>query len=596
MPGLGYSLDSEELFVAFNGLITKYGLSLRINDNAFAPTGLWALDVEHDEQGGFVGCGFYNGSISYYFSDNVLLSNMDFSALSLVCHNGVSDFDCLRSWGLDVKEEQLIWDTALFAHIGDSSRKSYGLKPLSSEILQITYPSYDDIVGKRTKKQTKERKTLDKWPVELVAMYCSMDCYATWKLYKQQFDKICTNGVIFGDNKYRCYFEQIEKPVSFILSQMENRGVCVDLKYLSELKISLEAQKAPIEMEIKNELGHINLNSPKQLLEALNAKEIYPTFKGKPSTDKRALSSLAGSPIVSRLLSYSEIDTLLSSFVRPYCERSQAIVHPWFNQCGTRTGRLSCSNPNLLQIPRKTENGKKVRRMFVPRPGMLMGDCDFGQIEPRVMAHLSKDPVLCQMFNDGTDFHDFTSRRLGISRDRAKVLNLSVSYLATGFSVGTQLGLSFEEAEKEIEKWWSLFPTLRRWIEDLIRTSEQSEFCTTLMGRRIRVEGLNDRWNFYDKKTKRIVFPKRDAARKQLINNITQGSAAEIMKMAMIGINAAAPQLGLLVQVYDELLFESPDIDADMCVVEACMLAAGKDLDVPLTVDCHTGESWAECK
>lgn len=387
------------------------------------------------------------------------------------------------------------------------------------------------------------------------------------------------------------YFLELERPTAFVLSTMENRGICVDLEYLRILKTSLEKQKLPIEEEIKNQLGAINLNSPRQLLEALNAKEIYPTFKGKPSTDKRALSPLRD-PIVQLLLSYGELETLLSSFVNPYLERNASIVHPWFNQCGTRTGRLSCSNPNLLQIPKRTENGKRVRRMFKARPGMLLGDCDFGQIEPRVMAHLSEDPILYKMFNDGIDFHEFTAERLDISRDKAKVLNLSVGYRATKYSVQRQLGGSLEEAQAEIDKWWALFPSLRRWQDKLIFDVKRSQFCTTLLGRRIRVDNLSE-GNLW----------KRESAERQLINNITQGSAAEIMKMAMIKIDKemchgafqAATRFGLLVQVYDELLFEADSRDIKMVTENVThLMEQAIPLDVPLTVDSATGLNWAE--
>ena len=365
---------------------------------------------------------------------------------------------------------------------------------------------------------------------------------------------------------------------------MSNRGICVDLGYLESLKQLLEEQKAPIEAEIKNSLGSINLNSPKQLLEALNEKGIYPVFKGKPSTDKRALAYKANEPIIGKLLEYSQTDTLLTSFVYPYLERNQQIVHPFYNQCGTRTGRLSCSNPNLLQIPKHTENGTKVRKMFIPRPAMAFGDCDFGQIEPRVLAHLSKDPVMCQMFNDGVDFHSFTAERLRIIRDKAKVLNLSVGYRATFKSVSQQLRCSDEEAQQQINSWWGLFPTLRRWQESLIFESKRSGFCTTLLGRRIKVEDLShgNQW-------------RREGAERQLINNIAQGSAAEIMKLAMIGIvnYSKTTPIGLLVQIYDELLFESQYIEQDLNFVVHHMKNAIK-LDIPLIVDCKTGPNWGE--
>lgn len=383
------------------------------------------------------------------------------------------------------------------------------------------------------------------------------------------------------------YFINLERPVSHIFNDMTNRGVRVDLAYLEQLKEQLEEQQKPIKEAILNELGAINLNSPRQLLGALNEKGIYPSLKGKPSTDKRALGSLSqGCDLVQRLLDFSELETLLSSFVAPYLERGQEYVHPFFNQVGTRTGRPSCSNPNLLQIPRRTENGKLVRRMFIPRDGMVMGDCDFGQIEPRVLAHLSKDPALCQLFIEGTDFHAYTASRLGIDRERAKVLNLSVGYRATFKSVSAQLRCSNEEAQTQINSWWSLFPVLRRWQDSLIFESKRSGYCTTLLGRRIRVDDLShgNSW-------------RREGAERQLINNITQGSAAEIMKMAMIKINQSKqyhPQFGLLVQVYDELLWESPDHEEDAKSVQWHMENAVK-LAVPLTVECKIGDNWAEC-
>lgn len=379
-------------------------------------------------------------------------------------------------------------------------------------------------------------------------------------------------------------YEKIEKPCSAIFQTMSNRGIRVDLPYVQGLKTMLEEQKAPIEAEIKNELGTINLNSPKQLLGALNAKGITPYLKGKPSTDKRALERFRDTPIVSRLLNYSQLDTLLSSFVYPYLERGTSTVHPFFNQVGTRTGRLSCSNPNLLQIPKHTENGKLVRKMFIARSGMLLGDCDFGQIEPRILAHFSKDENLCRLFNDGIDFHSFTAERLGITRDRAKVLNLSVGYRATFKSVGQQLKCSDSEAQNEIDKWWSLFPSLRRWQESLIYESKRSGFCSTLLGRRIRIDDLThgNSW-------------RREGAERQLINNITQGSAAEVMKLAMIKTVQHIPYLGLLIQVYDQLVFEA-DITKMPAIMEAvkyCMESCIA-LEVPLTGDCKQGLNWGD--
>lgn len=584
------SAKEQELLNELTAACEANRVEVRIDELPSKMDGPVSLDVEHDEAGGFVCCGMYwgVGTPVYCIFDIQLLRRIDFHSLAIIAHNGKGDLECLRQWGVDVKDSQLTWDTELLAHILDSSRKVYGLKKLALEDLSITYPSYEDIVGKRTKKQSKERRTLDKWPVEIVSKYNALDCYVTYKIYKKQsygrLEKADIVNKILVQLPYEEYYNEVEKPVAFILRDMENRGIRVDLKYLAELKDSLERQKRPLELAIKNELGDINLGSPKQLLEALNAKGIYPMFKNKASTDKRALANLSNR-IVSDLLAYSELDTLLSSFVTPYLERGQEVVHPFFNQCGTRTGRLSCSNPNLLQIPRRTENGKLVRRMFIPRDGMQFGDCDFGQIEPRLMAHLSKDPVLCQMFNDGIDFHTFTAERLRIDRERAKVLNLSVGYRATFKSVSAQLRCSNEEAQKQIDLWWNLFPQLRRWQDTLIFDARRSGFCTTFLGLRIKVDDLShgNSW-------------RREGAERQLINNITQGSAAEIAKRGMLKINGdgrLSKDFGMLVQLYDEILAESSNMKQDLIYMAEDMCSAVK-LEVPLTVDSGIGSNWAE--
>lgn len=582
LPSQSSTLSEKQLEQLVACLTTLGQTKVVINEYVDLSEKTVALDVEHDESGNFVGCGIYLDSTNtvYYFSDISVLFSLDFSTVHVVAHNGQSDFDLLRLWGASVKEEQLVWDTFLMGHIIDSSLKTYGLKDMAKRELGMEWPSYDDIVGKRTAKQKNERTTLDKQPVPLVSAYNACDCVATYRLYEKQRKNDQNSSP-----QLACYFNDLEKPVSRIFAQMENRGISVDLDYLKTLQSDLEQQQGPIKQSIIDALGDINLNSSKQLLEALHAKEIYPTLKNKASTDKRALAALRSSPIVDSLLKYSEIDTLLTSFVTPYLERGQKVVHPFYNQCGTRTGRVSCSNPNLLQIPRRTANGQMVRRMFIPRPGMLMGDVDLGQIEPRVLAHLSQDPALYALFNNSIDFHTYTSERLGIDRDRAKVLNLSVGYRATFRSVAQQLKCTDKEAQDEIDKWWRLFPGLRRWQDKLIYESKRSGTCTTLFGRQIKVDDLNNgnKW-------------RREASERQLINNITQGSAAEIIKKMMIDIIDGYPEIGLLCQVYDELLFEAKkeQMDDVMIYIIDKMTNSGI-LKVPITLEWGTGINWSAC-
>ncbi len=392
------------------------------------------------------------------------------------------------------------------------------------------------------------------------------------------------------------YYEELEKPVAKVFDAMSTRGICVDLQYLNSLRKTLEGQKDPLVERIKKDLGDINIGSPKQLLGALHEKGYEPELKGKPSTDKRALERYKGSPIIDALFEYSEIDTLLSSFVYPYLERNQSVIYPRFSQTGTRTGRPSCSNPNLLNVPKRTENGKLVRRMFVPRQGMDMWDSDYKQIEPKCLAVLSKDEAMLQLFNDGVDFHTYFANGLNIGRDKAKVFDLETYYRATAFGVSDTLKCSQEEAQKEIDKAWALFPRLKRWEEDLIYTAKRNGYVTTLFGRRIKVDNLDNTEFFVNKKTGQKVFWKRNAAERQMMNNIGQGSAAEIMKFGMIKLynrTDLSPTSGVMIQVYDALTGETPDIARDMPIVKECMEKAVA-LDIPLTVDFKVGKNWAE--
>lgn len=530
-----------------------------------------SLDVENDERdGSFLVLGIYDGAAYYGWTDWELAKQVILPPF--IAHNGASDLRKLQKWGFKISDNWLMWDTELIAHILDSSRKQYGLTTLSKADLNISYPSYEDICGNR---KAKNKSYFHEQPLELVLAKNQMDCYVTYKLFEKQ--KMTETEAH--------YFQTIEQPVSFIFHKMQERGCRIDRDYLQELCTTLERSRLPIETAIQNEVGKINLNSPKQLLEALHEKGIKPTLKGKSSTDKRALESLRHLPLVSNLLSYSEIETLLASFVKPYLQRQETVVHPFFNQCGTRTGRPSCSNPNLLQIPRRTSNGKLVRKMFVAQPGWLLGNCDYGQGEPRIMAHMSKDQALCEMFTSKTDFHTFTDEKLKLNdREKAKVLNLSVGYRATYKSVSQQLKCTENEAQKVINDWWNLYPGLWDWQEQLIYDSKRRGYFETLMGRRIRVDGLNE----YNKW-------KREAAQRQLLNNIAQASLQEVMKKAMILVDQQ--DINILVQVYDELLFEERAEDIQVAFDMVCnLMESAVSLDVPMVAEGGIGKNWGETK
>lgn len=551
----------------------SHGVALLINPAHLPENFPWVIDVEDDEKGGFVGIGVMANpdTVSYFTSLSEPLKKA-LEQLPLIAHAGRTDLHKLKKWGVNVKPEQLFFDTMQAAHTIDSTRRAYGLKDLAREICGIHYPDYKDLTGRG-----RNKATLDALPTELVANYNAMDCIATYRLWLR-----------FKDAMDGClgYFEQLEMPVSHVLYRMEEKGIQVSLSRLEELKKRIGARRNDLEAQIKRVLGPINLNSPKQLLAALNAQSIYPTLKRKPSTDKRALEPFKGKRVIDLLVKYSQLETLLCSFINPYLERGSEHVYPEFLQARTRTGRLACKNPNLQQIPARTIEGGAIRSAFVPSSSRLFWDGDFGQIEPRIMAHLSEDPALCGMFREGTNFHRFTAERMGMSKDRAKVLNLSVGYRATSKSVSQQLKCSEAEAQKEIDRWWAMFPRLRQWEDETIAKARRDGYVTTLYGRRIKLENICS-----------SVSWQREAAERDAVNNLVQGSAAEIMKKALIDLDKEGADIR--VSIHDEALIElsgnSGDLDkkADRYaeVMRNCV-----NLRVPLSVEWRVGSNWQECK
>jgi DNA polymerase-1 len=570
LPGSSFDLEHPETWGA-----KAQGWNLYTNpmDIAFFPPSAPAIiDVEDDEKGNFVGIGFTWGKPNvYYFTSLPDFLKRQLEKWTFVAHAGRTDLHKLKKWGVNVRPEQLVFDTMQAAHTIDSTRRAYGLKDMAEEMLGISYPNYKTLCG-----TGRNKRTLDALPTNLVANYNAMDCISTSALRDNLANSM--GGCLD-------YFETLEMPVSHVLFRMEEKGIRVDLQRLAYLKRKIEERREPIMRRIRLILGKdINLNSPKQLLAALHKQDIFPMLKRKASTDKRALEAFRGRPVVDMLLKYSQLDTLLSSFINPYLERGQEYVFPEFLQARTRTGRLACKNPNLQQIPARSLEGGAIRSAFVPSDGNLFWDGDFGQIEPRIMAHLSCDPILTEMFNTGVNFHKFTASRMGISKDRAKVLNLSVGYRATSKSVAQQLKCSESEAQKEINAWWKMFPRLREWEEEVIAKCRADGHVTTLFGRQIEIENINDSLSW-----------RREAAERDAINNMVQGSAAEIMKKALIALDREGADIR--VSVHDEALIEIDKADVDTKphryaeVMSNCV-----SLRVPLSVEHRVGANWQACK
>ncbi len=399
-------------------------------------------------------------------------------------------------------------------------------------------------------------------------------------------------------------FTGIELPLTRVLARMEHSGIKVDKEYLMELDCELGESIKKLEEEIYDLAGlAFNLNSPKQLahvlFDILKLESKKKTKTGR-STDQSVLESLANEkdphPLPGKILEYRELFKLRSTYTQSLLELvnpKTGRIHPTFHQTGTSTGRVSCSDPNLQNIPVRTEIGKKIRRAFVAEEGFLFIDADYSQIELRIIAHITGDPGLCRAFMEGIDVHSATaSAILGkpletvTQEDRriAKMVNFGIAYGMSPFGLASRLGIPDDQAKSIIEAYFASFPKVREWMEALIAEAEARGYVTTLLGRRRYVPGIKSENR-----------QERDAARRAAINGPFQGSAADIIKKAMVEIDDAGLPVTPLLQIHDELIYEVAERDAEKaCERIRAIMEDAVPLSVPVVVETSVGKNWME--
>jgi len=405
--------------------------------------------------------------------------------------------------------------------------------------------------------------------------------------------------------EFKRVFYEIEMPLIPVLWDMERRGVKIDTKVFKEFSEELSLELKEIERGIYSEVGfEFNLNSPKQLshvlFDILKLKPIKRTKTGY-STDVSVLSELAQFHRVPReMLNYRELSKLKSTYLDPLIELADPKthrIHTTFNQTGTSTGRLSSSNPNLQNIPIRGEMGKRVRRGFIAEDGFLLLSCDYSQIELRILASVSKDERLKRAFLSGEDIHTQTACEvLGITekevteetRRLAKVVNYGVIYGMSDFGLSQELGISQEEARAFIEGYMLVYKRVARWREEAVKRAEEKGYAETIFGRRRPIPELKSKnYNLYE------------AGRRLAINTPIQGSAADIIKLAMIRLYKRLKREGfrggIILQIHDELLLEIEEdrIEEVKGIVKEEM-ERGEGLDVPLVVNIGVGKNWEE--
>lgn len=511
--------------------------------------------------------------------------------LAKCAHNVNFDLMMLANYGISPR--RVDFDTMIGAHL--ISRNTLGLKPLSQDLLGIEMTPIKELIGAGQK-----QKTFDLVPIADAAPYAAADADMAIRLRPKLEGQVDRDGL-------RHLLDDMELPLLPALLTMQRNGIKVDVGILREMSGDLRRQLQQVEESVYQSIGHaVNINSTQQLGEVLFGELGLPKTKRTKtgySTDANSLEGLrAFHPVIDQILEYRQIAKLKSTYVdalpgmiNPRTGR----IHTSFNQVGSATGRMSSSDPNLQNIPIRTELGRQIRKAFIAEaaPDWTLFSADYSQIELRVLAHLSQDPALLAAFKRGEDIHAATAALMnnvpidlvnGEQRRIAKVLNFGVIYGLSPHGISQQTGFSREDGARFIESYFRQYPGILGYLESVKERTRERQYVETLLGRRRYVPDISAR-----------NFNARSSAERMAINMPVQGTAADIMKLAMIRVHnrliQEKLQARMLLQVHDELVFEVPRAERDTLqeLVFAEMPAA-MNLDVTLKVEVKEGETWGD--
>ncbi len=509
-------------------------------------------------------------------------------------HNIKYDWQVLRGAGVELAG--VAFDTMLASFVLDPGRRSHAIDNLSLEHLGRAMQAYDDVAGKG-----KLQIPFAEVPVDSAAAYCGADSATVLALHEFFAPSLAETGM-------EPLLREIEMPLVRVLTNMEWQGIAIDRELFVRLGEELGADLRRLEAECARVSGcELNINSPRQLDSVLFEKNQLPILKRTktgPSTDADVLEQLAamGHELPRLILEYRELQKLKSTYVDTLPQsvnRHTGRIHTSFNQTGAATGRLSSSDPNLQNIPVRTPRGEAIRRGFVPRSGWNFLVADYSQIELRIMAHLSGDPAFIEAFLQGGDIHRQTAalifnvpvdRVTPDMRGRAKTINFATIYGQGPFALSRQLNISQEEARTFIARYFERFAGVRAFLDRQIQLARERGYVETLFKRRRYIPEVRDR-NFNMR-----AYGERNAQ-----NSPLQGSAADLIKLAMIRISDAIEEEGLrsrmLLQVHDELVFEVPPEEVEqMRALVRSNMEQVVALDVPLVVDIGVGPNWLDAK
>jgi len=517
--------------------------------------------------------------LSPLFADN---------GMTIAAHNAKFDYKVSRGWGID-RWKCKIWDTMTAAWVVDPERNTYSLDSLAAYTFDCAPLKYMDIVPKG--------ETFNVVPLETATRYSGEDADFCIRL-KHHLEPVLKK------TESLALFENLEMPLLPILAEMEGEGIKIEPKALTSYGKELAIELDKIQSDTWKIVGHeFNLASTKQLQEVLYVeRKLTPGKKTKTgySTDAAALEELAREdPVPALILRHRTLSKLKSTYVDTLADMAdgEGRLHTNFVQTGTATGRLSSREPNLQNIPVRAEEGRRIREAFIAKSGCVLISADYSQIELVILAHLSQDKNLVSAFRENRDVHARTASLIfGIDeneikpeqRRMAKTINFGVIYGMSAFRLANELDISRTEAQNFIKAYFDTYSGVRQFIEETIKKTEQTGYVTTISGRRRYIPTINSH-----NKTE------KSAAERIAVNTPIQGSAADIVKMAMLNLDksltAEKSKARLLLQVHDELILECPKSDAEKAsfLVKTEMEQAAA-LSIPLRVSVETGSRWGD--
>ncbi|MEH6639895.1 MAG: DNA polymerase I [Porticoccaceae bacterium] len=493
----------------------------------------------------------------------------------------------------DIALRGVAYDTMLESYVLDSVGSRHDMDTLALKHLGESTIHFKDIAGKGA-----GQLTFNQIELEQAAPYAAEDADVTLRLHQALWPRLEAEPTL------KSIFEAIEIPLMPVISRIERNGVRVDSALLGKHSEELGARIIDIERTVHELAGEpFNLSSPKQLgvilFEKLGLPIIKKTPKGQPSTAEEVMQELAlDYPLPKQVLKYRSLSKLKSTYsdkLPTMVDPDSGRIHTSYHQAVTATGRLSSSDPNLQNIPIRTEEGRRIRQAFIAGPGNKLIAADYSQIELRIMAHLSGDEGLCRAFAEGLDVHRATAAEVfGVTleevtsdqRRNAKAINFGLIYGMSAFGLGRQLNLGRNQAQEYIDLYFARYPGVKGYMESTRETAAEQGYVETLFGRRLYLPEINARNGM-----------RRQAAERTAINAPMQGTAADIIKRAMIAVDQWLAESDLdakmVMQVHDELVLEVPEAEVDeVAATLATLMSSAAELVVPLLVDVGVGDNW----